>query len=493
MGLPAGWRALDGRKEISSGQATVYPVTRTGDSATYALKRLNNPKRSGRFKREVETMSGLAEAGLPVPPIVARDLEVEKPWFVMPWFERGHLISARNADGTVDHLETLRRLIELANAIQGIHAAGLAHRDLKPENILLSDSGDVLISDFGLCMEVGDDRLTETTEGVGSRFYIAPENEAGIHEEEDQRPADFYAFAKICWCLLTGQPPRPREQQLEPGKRLADLIGPQGWTGLDNLSAQLLLPDPRARVQEWAVVIDELNGLVSLLGGKPKPARDTHGGLLDEIQLAIHSVESSERSRKARLARERSEIEQRHWQQLTADLSEAFHDQFDGWIEALDASSVEIGFAASSGGATLGEILVIPGLEVARVKDIPEFCIQYRSPALIAVNRADGLFSCPLYVAFYGVVAEGDALIFRTLSLNDDSSRTWVNVIESPAYPAVSESVRAGGTRQRILGQEFMLRSRPIVERTVLAYLSSLNSVDNCAELQAALIAGLAR
>jgi serine/threonine protein kinase len=52
-----------------------------------------------------------------------------------------------------------------------------------------------VLADFGLAIEVLDPeqaRLTSTSEAVGSRYYIAPENENGVNESVDQRPADFY-------------------------------------------------------------------------------------------------------------------------------------------------------------------------------------------------------------------------------------------------------------------------------------------------------------
>jgi hypothetical protein len=52
-------------------------------------------------------------------------------------------------------------------------------------------------------------RLTETAEQIGSRFYIAPENERGFNPEVDQRPADLHAFGKLAWVLLSGLPQLP--------------------------------------------------------------------------------------------------------------------------------------------------------------------------------------------------------------------------------------------------------------------------------------------
>ena len=66
MALPRGWQLDRTRPERVSGQATVFPVLRSGDERQYALKRLSNPKQRARFQREVETMMQLRNRGITV-------------------------------------------------------------------------------------------------------------------------------------------------------------------------------------------------------------------------------------------------------------------------------------------------------------------------------------------------------------------------------------------------------------------------------------------
>ena len=42
---------------------------------------------------------------------------------------------------------------EIVAAIEYLHDAGVIYRDLKPENILLTNSGHVVVTDFGLSKE----------------------------------------------------------------------------------------------------------------------------------------------------------------------------------------------------------------------------------------------------------------------------------------------------------------------------------------------------
>lgn len=114
--------------------------------------------------------------------------------------------------------------------------------------------------------ESDEARLTDTMEAVGSRYYIAPENENGISDEVDQTPADFYAFGKISWVLLTGQRPLAREAQLEPPNRLATITQEEKLAAWDEVCDQLLRLDPRARLADWSTVRTELRGVLTDLG-----------------------------------------------------------------------------------------------------------------------------------------------------------------------------------------------------------------------------------
>jgi serine/threonine protein kinase len=227
--LPSGWRHDDPAWSHESGQAWIYRVQRTGDAGRYALKRLENLTRRDRFAREVNAMIALRRQGLTaIPEVVEHDLG-DRPWpyLVTPWYNDGSLADRITGGRHAGVIAELDRCRTLAKALLEVHQHGYAHRDLKPENILFD--GDALrLGDFGLCLEVNEARrVTSTEEAVGSRYFIAPENEGGLNEANDQRPADFYAFGKLLWYILTGRP-LPREQQLAAVDRVcADEFPPR--------------------------------------------------------------------------------------------------------------------------------------------------------------------------------------------------------------------------------------------------------------------------
>lgn len=266
MSLPPGWKLVG--PLIESGQAHVYCVSHPEFELPCALKRLKNPRRAERFAREVRVMTGLAQAGAAVPAVVASDLDARKPWYAMRWFDDGSMEAWLSGGASGAGLrDDIRRVTTLARAVADVHRHGVAHRDLKPANVLV-DGDQLLLTDFGLCLEVEDeDRVTDTLEAVGSRLYIAPENESGIHEELDQRPADFYAFGKICWSVVLHRQPLARELASEPENSLVRLLGDARVAPLDALVRDLLARDPRARLRDWDVVLRELASVNSVLSG----------------------------------------------------------------------------------------------------------------------------------------------------------------------------------------------------------------------------------
>ncbi len=105
--------------------------------------------------------------------------------------------------------ERIARLVrQIGQALSAAHRQGVIHRDLKPENIMLQSVVDeeyVKLIDFGIATiheaSEGDD--CQTTEIVGTRSYVAPEQLQG----KPVKASDIYAFGVIAYELVTGQRP----------------------------------------------------------------------------------------------------------------------------------------------------------------------------------------------------------------------------------------------------------------------------------------------
>jgi serine/threonine protein kinase len=121
-----------------------------------------------------------------------------------------------------DRIGLLHHVIAVADAIAYAHGRNIIHRDLKPSNVIVGDFGETIVIDWGLAKDLTsaevsatgdgpipttpDDDLTSTGSVLGTRSYMAPEQERG--EPVDQR-ADVFAIGVMLWelCSLQKVPP----------------------------------------------------------------------------------------------------------------------------------------------------------------------------------------------------------------------------------------------------------------------------------------------
>ncbi len=130
----------------------------------------------------------------------------DKPWLVMPYLPGGTLKQKLHGK-PMDYQQAASLLIPIAHALAYAHEQGMVHRDVKPSNILITQSGDPMLTDFGIAKIIGSEvtlDLTGTSVTIGTPEYMAPEQ--ATSKNVDHR-ADIYALGVVLFEMLTGRKP----------------------------------------------------------------------------------------------------------------------------------------------------------------------------------------------------------------------------------------------------------------------------------------------
>jgi serine/threonine-protein kinase len=190
-----------------SGMASIYRAVDLRDNRRVALKIPHpdmeaDPILFDRFQREAGIGERLNH------PKVMRVFGGEKRsriYMVMEWCE-GRLLRQILDEGPLPHERAIRIAAEVLDALDYIHANGVAHRDLKPENILVDAEDNIKLIDFGIASDSGARRLTYAnfTATLGTPNYISPEQVKG--KRGDGR-SDIYAMGVILYEMLSGKLP----------------------------------------------------------------------------------------------------------------------------------------------------------------------------------------------------------------------------------------------------------------------------------------------
>jgi eukaryotic-like serine/threonine-protein kinase len=286
------------RRLGSGGMGVVFLAEQLTLGRTVALKLVRPEQRffpgaRARFRREVEAIARLGDAGIVPIYSVGEDAGVD--FFAMEYVRGASLgdvlaavhstpvgdltgrdiavVAAARAEIAVPEplpevftgtwVQACCRIVaRMARAAHHAHERGVVHRDLKPNNTMVTPDGRVLLLDFGLAAAAGSARITRSGAMLGTLHYMAPEQ---VRDGEADVRTDVYALGVTLHELLALRSPfhaeeseRLRQQILHGRAGPLRAANPDVPQDLQTLVAVAMDRDPARRYATAQVFADDL-------------------------------------------------------------------------------------------------------------------------------------------------------------------------------------------------------------------------------------------
>lgn len=164
----------------------------------------NNPAYANRFVREAQAVASWRHEN--IAQVYHADEQGDLYYFALEYIDGldlGQLLSHYAARGELmPQMDVLRVGWALASALDYAHAREVVHRDIKPSNVIVARDDRVVLTDFGLALDLQQGSVGEV---FGSAHYIAPEQARRSSDANAQ--SDLYSLGIMLYEMLTGMVP----------------------------------------------------------------------------------------------------------------------------------------------------------------------------------------------------------------------------------------------------------------------------------------------
>lgn len=270
-----------GRYELLQiiGKGGFAEVWKANDPELDRLVAVKLPKANATFHSESFLEEARKVAKLRHPGIVSvHDVgRTQNQWFIVSELIESGSLAARIKTNQPSHDESVRLVIQIAEALHYAHRQGFIHRDIKPQNILIDENGNPKITDFGIALSETQP-VAQRSRTAGTLAYMSPEQGQNQTEKIDAR-TDIYSLGVVLYELLTGRLPFVTDDAME-------------------LFANILTHAPRTpRTIDQTIPVEIERLCLKAIAKNPADRFSTAQDFADELRKAISPTIQNGRSR----------------------------------------------------------------------------------------------------------------------------------------------------------------------------------------------------